>query len=110
MNHNTKLFTFELPDPEGTLGLIINSCILTKYKGPDNEKPIVRPYTPISDVDQKVQILKFKLMKGTFDVLVKKYPNGPMSTHFHNMNVGQLLSIRGPIPKYKWEENKFVSN
>jgi cytochrome-b5 reductase len=30
-----------------------------------------------------------------------------MSTHLHDMNVGQLLSIRGPIPKYKWEENKY---
>ena len=49
-------------------------------------------------------------MKGTFEVMVKKYPNGPMSTYLHAMNVGQLLSIRGPIPKYKWEENKFVSN
>ena len=54
MNHNTKLFTFDLPDPEGTLGLIVNSCILTKYKGPNDEKTIVRPYTPISDVDEKV--------------------------------------------------------
>src|SRR5438045_8500844 len=38
--------------------------------------------------------------------MVKKYPNGAMSTHLHDMDVGQLLSIRGPIPKYKWEENK----
>ena len=41
--------------------------------------------------------------------MVKKYPNGPMSTHLHDMEVGQLLSIRGPIPKYKWEENKSPS-
>ena len=54
VNHNTKMFTFELPDPDGTLGLIVNSCVLTKYKGPGDEKPIVRPYTSISDVDQKV--------------------------------------------------------
>ena len=40
-------------------------------------------------------------------MLVKKYPNGPMSTHLHDLNVGQSLSIRGPIPKYKWEENKY---
>ena len=66
MNHNTKLLTFELPDPEGTLGLVINSCILTKYKGPNDEKPIVRPYTPISDVDQKVQTLKVEADEGNF--------------------------------------------
>ena len=48
------MFTFELPEKDSTLGLIVNSCILTMYKGPTDEKPIVRPYTPISDVDQKV--------------------------------------------------------
>jgi cytochrome-b5 reductase len=26
------------------------------------------------------------------------------------MDVGQLLSIRGPIPKYKWEENKSATS
>jgi len=96
INHNTKLFTFELPNPDDTLGLIVNSCLLTKYQGPTDKKPTVRPYTPISDVDER----------GSFELLVKKYPNGPMSTHLHDMNVGQLLSMRGPIPKYKWEENK----
>jgi cytochrome-b5 reductase len=30
-----------------------------------------------------------------------------MSTYLHNLDVGQSLSIRGPIPKYKWEPNKF---
>jgi len=43
-----------LPDPEGVLGTFVNSCILTQYKGPNDKKPVVRPYTPISDVDQKV--------------------------------------------------------
>jgi cytochrome-b5 reductase len=54
INHNTKKFTFELPNPNDTLGLIVNSCLLTKYQGPGDEKPVVRPYTPISDVDDKV--------------------------------------------------------
>jgi cytochrome-b5 reductase len=46
--------------------------------------------------------------QGSFELLVKKYPNGPMSTHLHDMDVGQTLSMRGPIPKYKWEANKSV--
>lgn len=54
INHNTKLFTFELPEKDSTLGLVVNSCLLTMYKGPTDEKPTVRPYTPISDVDQQV--------------------------------------------------------
>jgi cytochrome-b5 reductase len=40
------------------------------------------------------------------DLLVKRYPDGPMSNHLHNMAVGQRLDIKGPLPKYPWAENK----
>ena len=60
------------------------------------QKPVIRPYTPVSDVDQK----------GTVDFIIKKYPNGPMSEHLHNMEPGQRLEIKGPIPKYQWTPNK----
>ena len=40
------------------------------------------------------------------ELLVKKYPDGPMSTHLHNMVPGQRLDIKGPISKYPWEPNK----
>lgn len=40
------------------------------------------------------------------DLLIKVYENGPMSTHLHNMAVGQSLDVKGPIPKYPWTENK----
>jgi hypothetical protein len=30
-------------------GLHIASALLTKYKGPEIEKPVIRPYTPVSD-------------------------------------------------------------
>jgi cytochrome-b5 reductase len=44
--------------------------------------------------------------KGFLDLLVKKYPNGPMSTHLHDMTPGQRLQFKGPLPKYPWSENK----
>ena len=44
--------------------------------------------------------------KGYVDLLVKHYPDGPMSTHLHNMTPGQRLSVKGPLPKYPWTENK----
>lgn len=40
------------------------------------------------------------------DLLIKKYPNGPMSTHIHDMKVGQELEFKGPVPKYPWSANK----
>ena len=93
---NTKRFRFKLDDEDAVSGLPVASALITKYKGPEMEKPVIRPYTPISDEDEK----------GYLDFVVKKYPGGPMSTHMHDMTVGQRLDFKGPIPKYKWEANK----
>jgi cytochrome-b5 reductase len=49
VNHNTKRLRFELPEPDQVSGLHVASAILTKYKGPNDEKATLRPYTPISD-------------------------------------------------------------
>jgi len=49
VNHNTKKFRFALPEEDQVSGLVIASAILTKYKGPEMEKPAIRPYTPVSD-------------------------------------------------------------
>ncbi|RKU44566.1 NADH-cytochrome b5 reductase [Coniochaeta pulveracea] len=95
INHNTKRFRFKLPEEDQVSGLTACSAILTKFT-PEGGKPVVRPYTPISDEDAK----------GFMDLMVKKYEQGPMSSHMHDMIPGQRLDIKGPLPKYKWEENK----
>jgi cytochrome-b5 reductase len=100
VNHNTKKLTFLLPEGDMESGLHVASAVITKYKGPEMEKPVIRPYTPTSDVDQR----------GTVEFLIKKYPNGPMSTHLHDMEPGQRLEIKGPIPKYQWAPNKVGSS
>lgn len=49
INHNTKKFRFKLPEDDMVSGLEVASAILTKFK-PDGEgKPVLRPYTPVSD-------------------------------------------------------------
>lgn len=96
INHNTKKFRFALPEDDQVSGLRVASALLTKYKGPDMEKPAIRPYTPVNDEDEK----------GFLDLLVKSYPNGVMSTHMHGMQPGQSLEFKGPIPKYPWTPNK----
>lgn len=49
VNHNTKKFRFKLPEDDMVSGLNVASAILTKFK-PDGEgKPVLRPYTPVSD-------------------------------------------------------------
>ena len=47
-NHNTKTFIFELPEADQVSGLGVASAIITKYKAEDQEKPTIRPYTPIN--------------------------------------------------------------
>ncbi|PQE15882.1 hypothetical protein CJF31_00008469 [Rutstroemia sp. NJR-2017a BVV2] len=96
VNHNTKKLRFELPEQDQVSGLRVASALLTKYKGPAMEKPVLRPYTPVSDEGEK----------GYIDLLIKKYPNGPMSEHMHSMEPGQRLDFKGPLPKYQWETNK----
>jgi cytochrome-b5 reductase len=44
--------------------------------------------------------------RGFVEFVIKKYPNGPMSSHMHDMEPGQRLDIKGPIPKYQWSPNK----
>ncbi|KAF7558773.1 hypothetical protein G7046_g5390 [Stylonectria norvegica] len=96
VNHNTKRFRFELPESDQVSGLTVASAVLTKFKDAKAEKPVLRPYTPISDENEK----------GFLDLLVKKYPDGPMSTHIFSLTPGDTLDIKGPLPKYEWTTNK----
>ncbi|TQS36284.1 hypothetical protein Golomagni_03271 [Golovinomyces magnicellulatus] len=49
INHNTKKLRFALPEKDQVSGLQTASCLLTKFKGPEMEKAVIRPYTPTSD-------------------------------------------------------------
>ncbi|KAH6650057.1 hypothetical protein F5144DRAFT_588635 [Chaetomium tenue] len=96
VNHNSKRLRFCLPEDDMVSGVHVTSAILTKFKPVDAEKPVIRPYTPTNDEDAR----------GYLDLLVKKYPNGPMSTHLHDLVPGQRLDVKGPLPKYPWTANK----
>jgi len=94
VTHDTKLFRFALPSPEHKLGLHPASCILTRAQGPDG-KPIVRPYTPVSKEN----------VQGHFDLIIKVYPDGPMSTHIDRLKPGDSLEVKGPISKFQYTPN-----
>ena len=112
VNSNTKRFRFALPESGDVSGLKVASAILTKYKGSDDEKPTIRPYTPVSDEGmcrRNFYILAVDIFIGSvgyLDLLIKKYPGGPMSTHLHDLQPGEMLSFKGPIPKYPLTPNK----
>jgi len=96
VSHNVRHLIFEYDDPNAVSGLHTASALLTKFKPEDKDKPILRPYTPVSGEDAP----------GKLEFIVKKYPNGPMSTHLHELKVGQSLEFKGPLPKYAWSTNK----
>ncbi|KAI7306805.1 NADH-cytochrome b5 reductase, partial [Hortaea werneckii] len=52
VSHNTKKLRFKLSSEDAVAGLPVASALITKYKGPEMEKPVIRPYTPVSDEDQ----------------------------------------------------------
>ncbi|KAI7832998.1 hypothetical protein BX661DRAFT_178933 [Kickxella alabastrina] len=92
INHDTGHYRFEL-GPNQVLGLDITSCIVVKAKIGSDEKPTIRPYTPVSPQDAR----------GYFDLVVKRYPEGKMSSHIHSLKPGDELEIKGPIPKYPYK-------
>ncbi|KAI2640962.1 oxidoreductase NAD-binding domain-containing protein [Xylaria nigripes] len=95
INHNTKRMVFQLPESDMVSGLTVASALLTKFV-PEGQKAVLRPYTPTNDEDAK----------GYIELIVKKYPGGPMSTYLHDMKPGQSIDFKGPLPKYPWTPNK----
>ncbi|KAJ3030133.1 UNVERIFIED_CONTAM: NADH-cytochrome b5 reductase [Siphonaria sp. JEL0065] len=97
LTHNTKRFTFKLPEGATHLGLPTASAVVTKFDVEGGE-PIIRPYTPVEDPAKGVT--------GTFDLIVKKYPNGPSSTRYFELKKGDKIALKGLIPKYQYQPNK----
>ncbi|EMG50267.1 MCR1 NADH-cytochrome b5 reductase 2 [Candida maltosa Xu316] len=98
LTHNTKHITFKLNNADDVSGLVTASCLLTKFVTPKGNN-VIRPYTPVSDVNQT----------GEIDFVIKKYEGGKMSTHIFDLKEGDTLSFKGPIVKWKWEPNQFKS-
>ncbi|KAJ3571620.1 hypothetical protein NP233_g3644 [Leucocoprinus birnbaumii] len=100
-NDNTSEFIFELPPDEASL-LSVASFVYLKASDPEalkgpNGKPVVRPYTPISDSEQL----------GEITFLIKKYETGNMSKYIHSLKEGDTIAIKGPLAKFPYKENEF---
>ncbi|KAK9478901.1 NADH-cytochrome b5 reductase [Lipomyces japonicus] len=96
ISKNSGVFTFAFDDKDAVSGLVTASAVVIKYLDDASGKNIIRPYTPITDVETK----------GYLDLLVKEYPNGKASVHIHSLKPGDKLAFKGPIVKYAWTANK----
>ncbi|KAK8185475.1 ferredoxin reductase-like protein [Phyllosticta capitalensis] len=88
-----KRLRFELPDPLATSGMKLTSSLATIIRPPGALLPIFREYTPVNDPETT----------GFVDLVVKKYPNGALSTHLHDMTPGQSVLFAGPLTRYQWK-------
>ena len=99
-NHDSALYVFELPDNKKS-GVFTASCIVIRGAGEepkdDSDKPVIRPYTPVSSPETK----------GEMDLLIKHYPNGKMTQHLKALKPGDSIRVKGPNPKYKYQANEF---
>lgn len=95
-SHDTKVLRFALPSADMPLGLPVASCVTLRFAGADG-KDVVRPYTPISKVDQQ----------GYFEILVKRYQGSLMGTHLHGLKKGDTIDVKGPWVKIPIKANQY---
>lgn len=94
MTHNVRRFRIALPSDEHVMGMSTASCIVVKGKGKDGSVA-VRPYTPTTTNGTK----------GHFDLVIKVYPDGNVSSHMFGLKVGDMVEVKGPFPKFEYKAN-----
>ncbi|OGM44742.1 putative NADH-cytochrome B5 reductase [Aspergillus bombycis] len=97
VNHNTKRLVFEFPDKNARSGLSLTSALLTLSRPTGRWLPVIRPYTPIGDLNQQ----------GSLELMVKQYPNGKASTHIHSLVPGDTLTFLTALKGFSWVPNQY---
>ena len=87
--HNSKRLRFGLPAGV-SLSLPVSSAIVLNAPMADG-KSVARPYNPISSSDQL----------GSFDLLVKVYPEGKVSRYIDSLKPGDRVSFKQVKPNLK---------
>ena len=91
LSDDTAVFRFALPSDDHVLGLPVASHVIAT-----DSQMVSRPYTPIT-LDAEA--------RGYFDLLVKRYPQGCVSTHIHSLQPGDTLGFSGPFIKLQYAAN-----
>jgi cytochrome-b5 reductase len=58
---------------------------------------VIRSYTPVSKPEEK----------GYFELLMKKYTFGKMSSYLFDLREGDCLDVRGPVGRFKYRPNMY---
>lgn len=88
---NTIRLRFSLASPSHILGLPTGKHISVRFVKDDGGAQM-RSYTPISADEDR----------GFFELIVKIYPQGVMSQHLANLQVGNHLEVAGPRGSFEY--------
>jgi cytochrome-b5 reductase len=99
---DARLIRFKIPDVDEngepmSIGLPIGRHI-TLQADIDGTR-VMRPYTPCSSPNQR----------GYFELLIKAYEFGKMSSHVTSLEPGAFVNVRGPIGRFHYFPNKYRS-
>jgi nitrate reductase (NAD(P)H) len=98
VSRDTRIFIFKLDDHDQKPGVPVGKHLLLRLRDSRTKEILIRPYTPISDVNKK----------GVIDLLVKVYfanedsKLGRMSRAIDAMVIGEELEIKGPFGKFEY--------
>ncbi|TIB68112.1 hypothetical protein E3P77_01283 [Wallemia ichthyophaga] len=95
VNHDVKRFTFALSSPDSYCGLNVNAITMMRWHKPGMKNPIMRPYTPTSEVDRR----------GEIEFTIKRYEDGKMTPHLHSLQPGDHVDMGKQITKIQYEPN-----
>ncbi|KAJ5491029.1 Nitrate reductase [Penicillium diatomitis] len=95
---DTKTFVFQLEHETQTLGLPTGQHLMIKLNDPISNEPIIRSYTPISEVN----------LQGRMELLVKIYnpdtntPGGKMTMALDRLPLGAVVDCKGPTGRFQY--------
>ena len=87
ISEDTCVLAFGLPDGDRPLGLSTCACVLAKRPGGgegEGDEAVVRPYTPVST----------NAMVGQFELMVKVYAEGALSSFLARADVGTAVDFK----------------
>jgi len=94
LNHDTSLFRVDLGEGN-TMGM--TSAGLLMVQGTDKDgQTVAKPYTPTT---------RDSSTTGHFDLVIKKYPQGNVSSFVHSLSVGDEISVKGCFTKLPIKPN-----
>jgi ferredoxin-NADP reductase len=50
-----------------------------------------------------------RVVQGTFDLAVKRYDDGPLSRYIHELDVGQVVEMKGPKGEFVYTPGKWTT-